>query len=345
MSACAATTKSFRDHFTDLLTTTELNAVVIDVKDFSGTIAFPVTNPLLEQEGTTGCYVSDMKELVKYFHDLGVYVIARITVFQDPYYGPRHLEFAVQKESDKSIWKDYKGLSFIDVGAREYWDYVVALGKDTYELGFDELNFDYVRYPSDGNMKDIYYPLSDAAVSADPDYGKAKELTSFFAYIHERLPAGVVTSADLFGMTTTNTDDLNIGQVMEFIYPYVDYIAPMTYPSHYPSGFFGIKNPNTEVYQVMKISVDAAVERLLDTVTYIPLPGSIAIASTSPQQYTKEVMDMHKIRPWVQDFDYGGTYGPVEVRAQIQAIYDAGLTSWMLWDPSNKYTKGALLAE
>lgn len=344
MSACAASSQSFRDHFMELFADTELNAVMIDVKDFSGTIAFAAKDKRLQQDDATGCFVRDMKELVKAFHDAGVYTIARITVFQDPYYAVRHPELAVQKESDKSVWEDHKGLSFIDVGAKTYWDYIVQLGNESYALGFDELNFDYVRYPSDGNMKDIYYPITESAVTADPDYGKAKELKKFFAYLKEEIHENAVTSADLFGMVTTNVDDLNIGQVMEYANPYFDYIAPMTYPSHYPTGFFGIANPNEQVYNVMKISLDEAVKRFVATSTLVPLEGVAAIASTTPPLYPKEVDNISKIRPWIQDFDYGGDYGPEEVRAQIQAVYDAGLNSWMLWDPSNRYTKEAFLS-
>ena len=344
MSACAASSQSFRDHFKMLFADTELNTVIIDVKDFSGTIAFEAKDARLVQDDATGCFVRDMKELLATFHEAGVYTIARITVFQDPYYAPKHPELAVQKESDKSVWTDYKGLSFIDVGAREYWDYIVQLGNESYAIGFDELNFDYIRYPSDGDMRDIYYPVTEAAVLADTRYGKAVELKKFFAYLDAGLDEEIVTSADLFGMVTTNTDDLNIGQVMEYALPHFDYIAPMTYPSHYPSGFFGISNPNEQVYNVMKISLDEAVKRLLAVSTVVPLEGVIAIASSSPALYPKDVQNIAQIRPWVQDFDYGGNYGPVEVRAQIQAIYDSGLNSWMLWDPSNRYTKEALLA-
>lgn len=344
MSACAASSQTFRTHFTELFADTELNAVIIDVKDFSGTIAFPVQSELLRQDDATGCFVKDMKELVQSFHDAGVYTIARITVFQDPYYAPRHLEQAVQKESDKSLWKDGKGLSFVDVGARPFWEYITEIGNEAYAIGFDELNFDYVRYPSDGNMKDIYYPVTETFVQADSKYGKAKELKKFFAYLDANLDERAKTSADLFGMTTTNIDDLNIGQIMEYALPYFDYIAPMTYPSHYPKGFYGISNPNEQVYNVMKISLDAAVQRLIAPTTLVYLEGVTARASTTPAQYPKESQDIQQIRPWIQDFDYGGNYGPVEVRAQIQAVYDSGLTSWMLWDPSNKYTKDALLA-
>src|SRR3989344_494239 len=144
--------------------------------------------------------------------------------------------------------KDYKGLSWLDVGAPGVWDYIVLLAKESYALGFDELNFDYIRFPSDGNMKDIYYPWSDG-------YEKPEVLREFFSYLHDKLKlVGAVLSADLFGMTTTNTDDLNIGQVLEVALPYFDYIAPMVYPSHYPPTFIGLGNPAAHPYEVVRYS-------------------------------------------------------------------------------------------
>jgi hypothetical protein len=261
-----------------------------------------------------------MREFIGKLHNKGIYVIGRITVFQDPFYAQKYPHIAVQKESDKSVWSDYKGLHFIDPGARQAWEYTSLISQEAYAIGFDELNYDYIRFPSDGNMADIYFPISEEAIQADPDFGKAVVLRDFFAYLQKSLEGtDAVLSADLFGMTTTNEDDLNIGQVLEYATPYFDYIAPMVYPSHFPSGFNNWDNPNNHVYEVIKYSMDSAVEKL-------------ERASTTPL----------KLRPWLQDFNYGGYYGPVEVRAQIQAVYDAGLTSWMLWDPANTYTQDAL---
>lgn len=343
MTACAASSSSFRNKLISLIDETELNSVVIDVKDFSGTISFVTKDPRYRQETVSGCRVADMKGLVKMLHEKGIYVIARMTVFQDPYYAKRHPDIAVQKESDKSIWRDYKELAFIDAGATEYWKYIVGLSKEAYSIGFDEINFDYIRYPSDGDMKDIYYPISEERVVSNPEYGKALVLRDFFSFLYTQLhPTGVKLSADVFGMTTTNTDDLNIGQILEYVTPYFDYVAPMTYPSHYPSGFFGITNPNTDVYKVVNISVAHAVNRLSATTTVVFIPGAEIVASSTPPLYKKVTHSSTKLRPWIQDFDYGGTYGVKEVQAQIQAVHDAGVDSWILWDPSNRYTRGAL---
>jgi hypothetical protein len=320
MSQCVVGTPSFRKDLVKMIDETELNAVVIDIKDFSGGIAFRTENPALKNFVSDKCGASDMKEFIGTLHDKNIYVIGRITVFQDPLQTKLYPERAVQKASDRTIWKDYKGLSFIEVGAQEHWKYIVEIGKESHAIGFDELNFDYIRFPSDGPMKDIYYPFSNATIVAHPKTGKVIALEKFFAYLAKELkPTGAALSADLFGMTTTNTDDLNIGQVLESTLPYFDYVAPMVYPSHYPSGFNGWSNPNQHPYEIVHYSMQKAADRLV-------------AASTSPL----------KLRPWLQDFDYGGNYDVAEVRAQIKATYDAGLDSWMLWAPSNRYTQGAL---
>lgn len=323
MTSCVAGTSNLRKRLVSLIDETELNAVVIDIKDYSGNIAFYTDVPKLNEAVGITCRVADMKEFIAALHEKQIYVIGRITVFQDPFFAKKRVDLAVQKESDKTIWKDHKGISYIDAGAKEYWDYIVLLSKKSYEIGFDELNFDYVRFPSDGNMRDIYYPLSEERVIADSNFGKASVLKEFFSYLHLALKeTGAVLSADLFGMSTTNTDDLNIGQVIEFAEPYFDYIAPMVYPSHYPKGFNGYQNVNAYPYEIVNFSMNRAALRLL-------------AASSTPE----------KLRPWLQDFDYPVPYTADMVRTQIQAVYDAGLDSWMLWDPSNIYTREALSAD
>ncbi len=320
MTACVAATPPLREKLVALAEETEVNSIIIDVKDYTGTISFSSDNPALKGVGGKGCAVSDMKEFLEHLHDNGIYVIGRITVFQDPYYAKLRPDLAIKKSDKVSVWKDHKGLSFIDAGAKDFWNYIIALAKESRKLGFDELNFDYIRFPSDGDMRNIYYPFSEERVNADPDLGKAKVIRGFFAYLNRSLQGtGAALSADLFGMAATNRDDLNIGQILEYADPYFDYLSPMVYPSHYPRGFNGYKNVNAHPYDIVKFSMDRAVERLL-------------AASSSPA----------KLRPWLQDFNYPVEYTPEMVRAQKQAVYDAGLTSWMLWSPSNRYTRQAL---
>lgn len=340
MTSCVVGTPSLRNTLVKIAEDTEINSLVIDIKDFSGTLSYKPENPDLQHGWRSSkCGASDMKEFVKSLHEKGIYVIGRITVFQDPHMSALHPEWAVRKYSDGGVWKDNKGLSFIDVGAKPHWDYIVALSKDAYALGFDELNYDYVRFPSDGPMKDASYTWSKGL-------SKPESLEKFFQYFKtEADKIGVVTSVDLFGMVTTNTDDLNIGQVLERALPYFDYVAPMTYPSHWPKGWNGFANPNSNPYGVVKVSMGSAVKRAAATSTVIKTLSGQPIASTSPQLYTKPEWSRYKLRTWIQDFDYGGNYDIPEVKAQINATYDVGLSSWMIWSPSNKYTVGALMRE
>lgn len=321
MTSWVAGTSDFRNSLIKLVEDTELNSIVIDIKDYSGKLAFSIDDPVIKKYQAEENRIPDIKEFIKLLHKKGIYVIGRVTVFQDPHLAHHNPELAVLKESDKTIWKDYKGLSFTDPGNIDVWDYHVAIARGSYDLGFDEINFDYIRFPSDGNMEDIYYPKSEEIVLSDPNFGKAYVIESFFEYLSANLKKdeGLIISADVFGMTTTNYDDLNIGQVLERALPYFDYIAPMVYPSHYPKTFIGLLNPAEHPYEVVKYSLDKAYNRAL-------------AATTTP----------FKIRPWLQDFDLGAEYTAELVRAQINATHDAGLTSWMLWAPSNKYTREAL---
>ncbi len=245
MSSWVAGTPSIREGLVKLIEDTELNAVVIDIKDYTGKISFEVSDTELQKIGSAEKRVSDMKEFIAELHKKNIYVIGRIAVFQDPYMVKHRPDLAVKRKSDGAVWKDHKGISWLDASSREVWDYVILIGKESYSVGFDELNFDYIRFPSDGNMKDISYPLSESKQ-------KAEVIKNFFEYLSLNLrPLGAKISADLFGMTATNKDDLNIGQVLENALPYFDYIAPMVYPSHYPPGFNGYGDPNKYPYEVV----------------------------------------------------------------------------------------------
>lgn len=357
MTSCVVGTPSFREKLVALIDRTEVNAVVIDIKDYSGTLSFNPESPQWESAwDASPCGAGDMKDFIAMLHEKNVFVIGRITVFQDPHYTKKHPELAVKRSDRSTVWTDGKGLSFIDVGAHPYWDDVVDLSVDSYNVGFDELNFDYVRYPSDGNMTDIAFVQSDQG-----QYGSDKQanLEAFFKYLNEQLDDEEkfnavrhentgrekntpYTSADLFGMTTTNTDDLSIGQVIERAAPYFDFIAPMVYPSHYPKTFIGLGNPNDYPYKVVHYAMSGGVSRMTSPTTVVNGFLHERIGTSTPATYTKPVYTADKLRTWIQDFDYGGDYDAADVRAQIQASYDAGVESFMIWAPSNIYTEGAL---
>ncbi len=329
MSQCVVGTPSFRDSLVKLIDETELNAVIIDIRDYTGGIAFPTEHPLLKGMVSDACGARDMKAFIEKLHEKNIYVIGRVTVFQNPLYTTLHPDQAVQSKKG-GVWKDHKGLAFVDVGALPYWETVVALAEESYAIGFDEINFDYIRYPSDGNM-------------ADADYikrGKNKQemLEDFFKYLNDELPPEIITSADLFGMVTTNTDDLNIGQVLERALPYFDYISPMVYPSHYPKGFNGWNDVNAVPYELMKFVMQSAVERTIASTTPVASLAHTRIGTSTPAIYSKPIYEKKKMRPWLQDFDYPVEYTPAMVEAQIRANAELGLHSYMFWDPGNKYS-------
>jgi hypothetical protein len=336
MTSCVAATPSIRDGLVRLVDETELNAIVIDIKTFDGYLSFsPQDLKLKEYEG--GCFVKGMQDFVDGLHAKGVYVIGRVASFQDQLQVKLRPDLAVKKASATStVWSDYKGIHWIDASAREQWDYLGKIAEEAHGIGFDEINFDYIRFPADGNMKDIWYPISGTQKKSDVMRG-------FYQYLHDRLsPQGIVISADLFGMVSTNEDDLNIGQILENALPNFDYIAPMTYPSHYPVGFMGFSDPNRHVYDIVRYSMDHAVARTVASTTIAVSTLGERIGTSTPAVYGKPVFDARKIRPWLQDNNYPVTYTPAMVRAQIQAAYDAGLDSWMLWNAGNRYSRAAL---
>lgn len=318
MSSWVAGTPSFRNKLVKLIEETELNSVIIDIKDYTGKVSFEINKPPFSTVGSTENRIPDIREFIGMLHEKGIYVIGRISVFQDPHLIEIWPEEAVKKSSDTSVlWRDHKGIGWLDAGSTRVWEYVADLARESHAVGFDEINFDYIRFPSDGNMKDIYYPHSEDKVKSDV-------IRSFFEFINKEFSSGdkkIVTSADLFGMTATNTDDLNIGQILEDGLNNFDFVAPMVYPSHFPNNWGGLPNPAEEPYEVIYRSMSKAVER------------AKALG-----------VDEKKLRPWLQDFNLGAIYTEDLVRAQIQATYDVGLDSWMLWDPKNIYTRSALEA-
>lgn len=314
MTSWVAGTKDWREKLVNLIESTELNSIVIDVKDYTGRISFEVSDPELQEIGSSEKRISDIKEFLDYLHSKNIYAIARIAVFQDSFLAKKYPDLAVKRGDKITVWKDHKGIAWLDPCSTEVWDYTVKIGKEAEGVGFDELNFDYIRFPSDGNMKDISYSHCPA------QFTKSEIIRDFFSYLKEQLKkTEVPLSADVFGMTTTNTDDLNIGQVLEKIEPYFDYICPMVYPSHYPATYDGYKNPALHPYEIISHAMASSSERLI-------------AASSSPS----------KLRPWLQDFDLGANYDAAMVRKEKQAVYDANLSSWLLWNPANKYTTQAL---
>ncbi len=314
MTACTASEKTLRDKVLAVIHGTEINSIIIDYKDYSGTISYASTTLQTAHVGK-GCRIYDLPEFITELHAKKIYAISRVTTFQDPAYAQAHIDVAIRsKMNPNTTWKDVHGLAYIDPGATKYWNYVVDMAKESYAIGFDEVNFDYVRFPSDGKLADMLYAHTASTTKADT-------LKDFFQYLHFQLAStSIVTSADLFGLTTSAEGDMGIGQILENTLPYFDYVAPMVYPSHFAAGFQNFAKPAEHPYEVVNYSMIRAVERAI-------------AASTTPS----------KLRPWIQAFDLGAVYTPTMVRDQMRATYDSGLTSWMIWNASSSYKKEYLL--
>lgn len=318
------------NYLINLIKNTELNAIVIDIKDYSGTLSYRTDLELPKKYGAESAIkILKPNALIKRLHDEGIYIIARQAVFQDPILAKARPEIALKSAVTGKIWQDRKGLMWVDMAAKEAWDYNVAIAKDALARGFDEVNFDYIRFASDGNVDDIQYPVWDKKAE------RRAVLRDFFQYVRQFL-AGAKISADLFGWVTLSIDDGGIGQNIDDAYHYFDAVAPMVYPSHYHRGFQGYQNPALYPYEVVYSSMAEAQKRLAEY-------QLAAQQSTSTEKY---LVKNPALRPWLQDFDLGADYDAAKVRSQIDAVYAAASgtpVGWMLWNPGNNYTSEALI--
>jgi len=305
----AAGTPSFQKQMFSLIQGTDLNSLVIDVKDYSGRIGFDVTDPDLVAVGSAQNRIPDIEHMIDSLHKQGIYVIGRVAVFQDPFIVKIHPEWAVHNKTTGAVWRDSGGAYWVDPDNKDMWSYVAEIAKQAYAVGFDEINFDYVRFPSDG--------IGNAAFAKSASTTKETVITRFFSYIHDQLsPLGIPISADIFGQTTSDLGDMGIGQHFENVLPYFDYVDPMVYPSHYVDGFLNFAKPAEHPYAIVKYELGQAVDRTI-------------AASSSPD----------KIRPWLQAFDLGAIYTPDMVHEQMQASADAGTQGWLLWNAGSVYNR------
>ena len=297
----------------DLVDRTELNSLIIDMKDDTGFLSADFNIPLAREIKARIHKGADVEANMAALAHRDIYPIARIVVFKDPTLAEGKPELAI-KRKDGSLWRDRKGLAWVDPHNKKVWEYAVDTAKEAAKLGFREIQFDYVRFPTDGDVEKAIYP--DATGQQMEDV-----IADFLSYAKAELePYNVFLAADVFGLTTLTLDDMGMGQKFEKVMTQVDYICPMVYPSHYGPYNYGFPNPNAYPYEVVKHS-------LLD---------GLKKAEGTPVV----------IRPWLQDFTLGApAYGAAEVRAQIQAAYDVGLEEWMLWNAGNNYTEGALGSE
>lgn len=302
---------------------TEINTVVIDFKDDQGRITCPVDSPVASEIGACRPYVQDMKGLVASLKERGLYVIARVVAFRDPWLAEKKPEWSLHL-ADGSLYRDRQGMAWVDPYRKEVWDYLVEVGTEAKEAGFDEVQFDYIRFSTEGTMRDVVF---DEAVTGGRS--KTDVITEFVKYAYENLASqGLFVSADVFGtIIGSDIDAQAVGQVYTDMAKHLDYICPMIYPSHYGPGNFGLEHPDTMPYE--------AVLEALKKSQMVMDQAAEADGHVSSQAI---------VRPWLQDFtaSYLGEgnyipYGYNEVQRQIQAVKDAGYDEWMLWSAANRY--------
>lgn len=321
VSAYVAGTESLMDEIIAQIDATELNAVVIDVKDDEGRITFQMDAPVVSQIGACRLYIQDMPALMAKLKEHDIYPIARVVAFRDPYLAEQKPEWSLHK-ADGSIYRDRQGLAWVDPYKKEVWDYLVEVGRMAGEAGFKEIQFDYIRFAVDRTMKDVVYNEEDTLGRT-----KTQAVMEFTEYASEALrEEGLFVSADVFGAIIKSQEDAEaVGQDYGAMAEKLDYICPMIYPSHYGPGNFGIQYPDTQPY---------------DTV-YQALLGS--------RECLEGLEEGAVVRPWLQDFtasylEHYIPYGDEEVRQQIQAVQDAGYEEWILWDAGVSYHYGGLSA-
>jgi hypothetical protein len=293
----------------DLVDRTELNAIVVDVKSDRGFLAYRSQVPLAIEMGVGGERKDwlSLEELLKLCRDKDIYTIARIVVFKDNPLAHARPEWAA-RQADGTVWLDREGLGWAIPSRQEVQDYNIAIAREVAALGFDELQFDYIRFPSDGDITAIVY---------DEGHSRETRSAAIRAFM-ERLtaelkPFGVFTSADVFGLTVwvEPYSDMGIGQRVKDIAPYVDYLCPMLYPSTFEPRNLGHANPALQPYDVIYRSQLEAAKRVPVTT---------------------------KVRPWLQHYSLNGVfYGPEQYQAQRQAADDAGSCGWTFWNAGGKY--------
>ena len=291
-----------------LADSTEINAFVIDIKDEFG-INYASRDTLVQRNAGRSGVIPGMQPLLDTLEAHGILAIARIVVFKDSVTARLNPDWTIRK-ADGSVWRDREGLAWVNPYNPALWDLNIRIAEEVARLGFDEIQWDYIRFP------EPYKSLPQQVFPGAEGRSKTQALVGFLELAKRRLgPLGVRSTADVFGLVTTVNGALEIGQAWEPLSPVTDVMLPMTYPSHYPPGSFGFARPNAQPYGVMYAAISKAHER------------DVKLGITGEH-----------VRPWIQAFTLGAPpYGAREVRLQKQAIYDAGYEGWILWHPGSKY--------
>jgi hypothetical protein len=291
-----------------LADSTEINAFVIDIKDEFG-INYISSDTLVRRNAGRGGVIAGLPALLDTLKAHHILPIARIVVFKDSVAARANPQWTI-RTADGAPWRDKKGLTWVNPYDRALWEYDFRVAEEAARMGFGEIQFDYIRFP------EPYKSLPTQVFPGAGDRRKPEVLAEFLRTARTRLDKyGVRTTADIFGMVTSVSGPLEVGQQWEQLAPRTDALLPMVYPSHYPPGSFNVAHPNADPYKVVYSAVSAAHKR------------DAALGLTG-----------ERVRPWLQAFTLGSPhYGPAELSAEKRAVYDAGYQGWVLWNPGSQY--------
>ena len=355
------------DNLIALVDRTELNTMVIDVKNDEGRVVYDMDSAFVREIGAVKEYVSDMPGLIRKCKEHGIYLIARIVAFKDPFLAENRQDLALT-DKNGNIFRDKSGLAWVNPYKREVWDYLLEIARQAASVGFDEIQFDYIRFSTDAGMSKVDF--GEEALEQD----KEDVITEFTIYAAQELhDMGVPLSADVYGVIIDSKLDASIvGQNYYEMAKHLDYISPMVYPSHYGPGNLGLAVPDAQPYETIFRSMKTSRKVLAgmgreaedmqvsgNDVSGNSMSGNgisensisgKSMDAADPKELVPNQEIRADVRPWLQDFTATWVkghirYGPEEIWAQIQAVYDAGYEEWILWNASNRYTEGGLLPE
>jgi hypothetical protein len=292
-----------------------INSFVVDLKNDGGSLAFSPKNGALKAEAKTNVPLGNLAAFATKVHGEGFYLIGRIPVFEDPNYAIGHPQFAL-KRADGKLWTDQNGLAWLDPASSEVWKYNAEVAEEAYASGFDEIQFDYARFATDGATSAIVFPV----------YDKNKEtyrqvISRFFAYLRSEVGGkGVTISMDVFGFTTWHQNDLGIGQWYDDAIRTMDYVSPMVYPSHYPAGVLKFSNPAAHPFEIINDSLKKGNEVITKAASENP-PPKLATQ-----------------RPWLQAFNMGAIYTPEMISAEVNAARANKVSGFLFWNARNDYS-------
>jgi hypothetical protein len=311
-------TKKGREKIEKLFAETDINTAVIDIKETEGDVYIPGVS--LDGKPNYVAAMRDIKNYLAFLKARGIFTIARIVVFHDNKVAKQNPEWAIHSSTPiplatangyrSDVWVDRHGSAWADPTNEKVWDYNIHILEKAAELGFQGVQFDYIRFPSDGPTRLCVYAKPHTKATA------VDALEQFLERAHKRAKElGVELSIDVFGLTGSSGNDMGIGQKLSNLIKHVDVISPMMYPSHYAPGEFGIKSPNASPYETIHQSI----------------------------RDTKKVLGESdvQLRPYLQDFSLGVKYGVKEVQSQIAAAGDLGIHEWLMWNPACRYTQEA----